>query len=353
MAKRTGNFVTLADACKRYGCDAMRFALANAGDGMDDPNFTVENVDTAILQIYTLMEWIEEMIKNKHLMKHAPPTDFAERLFVAEMNQLIKRTDYHYSRLEFRLGVMTGFFELQKVRDEYKKRVKTIEQLNWHLIEQFIRNILILMAPIISHTSEFLWSHVLEEQDTIFNTRFPEYPDADEGILAANQYVNKLISDSRDTLTGRKKKNFPPPAEMRIYYFTRIPAWTASAVSLMQDYLVEHGSLDDQGKVKLCPFILQKDPELKKQNKKVMSFVATIRSEFQRVGKAALDLVLPYSEAEVLFENLEYIASQLNVPVVIIRDGDTDDDSAIAPETRDKLQSGGPTKPLVFFTDSK
>jgi leucyl-tRNA synthetase len=115
MAKRTGNFVTLADACKRYGCDAMRFALACAGDGMDDPNFTVENVDTAILQIFTLTEWVKEMLENKEKMRHTPPADFSERLFAAEMSLYTRKTEQRYERMEFREAVTSGFFDMQKV----------------------------------------------------------------------------------------------------------------------------------------------------------------------------------------------------------------------------------------------
>lgn len=115
MAKRTGNFVTLADACKRYGTDAMRFALAVAGDGMDDPNFTVENVDSAILNIYTLVEWIQEMIANKDKMRQDEPTDFSDKLFYAEMVTSIKNADYHYERMEFREAMQHSFFNMQKV----------------------------------------------------------------------------------------------------------------------------------------------------------------------------------------------------------------------------------------------
>lgn len=97
----------------------MRFALATAGDGMDDPNFTVENVDTAILQVFTLSEWVQEMIANKDKMKHTPPTSFSERLFAAEMSLYTKKCDHHFSRLDFRDAVTVGFFDMQKVLAYY------------------------------------------------------------------------------------------------------------------------------------------------------------------------------------------------------------------------------------------
>ena len=39
MSKSTGNFMTLSDCIKKFGSDASRIALADAGDSLDDANF--------------------------------------------------------------------------------------------------------------------------------------------------------------------------------------------------------------------------------------------------------------------------------------------------------------------------
>jgi leucyl-tRNA synthetase len=61
MSKSTGNFMTLADACDTYSADAMRVALANAGDGLDDANFEDQVANAAILKLTNLVEFAEEM----------------------------------------------------------------------------------------------------------------------------------------------------------------------------------------------------------------------------------------------------------------------------------------------------
>ena len=43
-----GNFKTLQQAIQEYSADAMRIALADAGDTMDDANFD-EKVDNAVV----------------------------------------------------------------------------------------------------------------------------------------------------------------------------------------------------------------------------------------------------------------------------------------------------------------
>ncbi len=46
-----GNFKTLAQAVQEYTADAMRLALADAGDGMEDANFVHDTADKGILRL--------------------------------------------------------------------------------------------------------------------------------------------------------------------------------------------------------------------------------------------------------------------------------------------------------------
>lgn len=46
-----GNFKTLAQAVEEYTADAMRLALADSGDGMEDANFVVDTADKGILRL--------------------------------------------------------------------------------------------------------------------------------------------------------------------------------------------------------------------------------------------------------------------------------------------------------------
>jgi leucyl-tRNA synthetase len=89
MAKRTGNFITLSDAVKRYSSDGMRFALAESGDSIEDPNFTTENADNAILRIHTFVEWCIEMVNERPNMKTGPAVSFAERVFDTPLHESV------------------------------------------------------------------------------------------------------------------------------------------------------------------------------------------------------------------------------------------------------------------------
>ena len=61
MSKSTGNFKTLKTAIEEYSADAMRFALADAGDGIEDANFVHDTANAAILRFTKELEWIESI----------------------------------------------------------------------------------------------------------------------------------------------------------------------------------------------------------------------------------------------------------------------------------------------------
>ncbi len=51
LVLHAGNFKTLAQAVQEYTADAMRLALADAGDGMEDANFVHDTADKGILRL--------------------------------------------------------------------------------------------------------------------------------------------------------------------------------------------------------------------------------------------------------------------------------------------------------------
>lgn len=62
MAKQKGNFLTLEEAIGRWGADATRLALADAGDGLEDANFERDSADNAILRLTCEEEYARETL---------------------------------------------------------------------------------------------------------------------------------------------------------------------------------------------------------------------------------------------------------------------------------------------------
>lgn len=63
MSKSTGNFLTVKDCIGKFGVDATRITLADAGDGLDDANFETDVANAVILKLYTLEKWLQDNIK--------------------------------------------------------------------------------------------------------------------------------------------------------------------------------------------------------------------------------------------------------------------------------------------------
>jgi leucyl-tRNA synthetase len=59
MSKSKGNSLTLRQAVEKFGADATRLAMADAGDGIEDANFEEKNANANILRIHTLLMWCE------------------------------------------------------------------------------------------------------------------------------------------------------------------------------------------------------------------------------------------------------------------------------------------------------
>jgi leucyl-tRNA synthetase len=59
MSKSTGNSLTLRESVEKFGADATRIALADAGDGIEDANFEEKSANANILRVHTLLGWCE------------------------------------------------------------------------------------------------------------------------------------------------------------------------------------------------------------------------------------------------------------------------------------------------------
>jgi leucyl-tRNA synthetase len=59
MSKSTGNSLTMFESVAKFGADATRLSLADAGDGIEDANFEEKAANANILRVHTLLGWCE------------------------------------------------------------------------------------------------------------------------------------------------------------------------------------------------------------------------------------------------------------------------------------------------------
>ena len=59
MSKSKGNTLTMREGIEKFGADATRLNLADAGDGIEDANFDEKTANANILRLHTLIGWCD------------------------------------------------------------------------------------------------------------------------------------------------------------------------------------------------------------------------------------------------------------------------------------------------------
>ncbi len=146
-----------------YGSDASRMALADAGDNLDDANFTHENANSAILKLSTLEAFIRETTKNMNNYRKDSPNEninFYDRVFEAELDEIYLKSLEAYESMRFRDVLKICFFELVGIKDDYKLNYGS-QGPRKDLITKYIHYQLLLLYPIAPHFCEILYKDCL------------------------------------------------------------------------------------------------------------------------------------------------------------------------------------------------
>ncbi|KAF8201405.1 hypothetical protein BJ912DRAFT_500295 [Pholiota molesta] len=323
MSKSTGNSLTLREAIEKFGADATRLSLADAGDGLEDANFEEKTANANILRIHTLLAWCEEMVKDQANLRHGPRT-YHDQVFEQEINDLINITQSHYDKMNYKDAVKFGFYDFQSARDWYRE-VTVDDGMHVDLVLYWIRNAALLITPVAPHFAENIWSDILKEPKSVQLALWPTpSTPVDRTIIEAGQYMRGTIKTIRDAevsllkainkAKGKKNANeaaFDPkkPKGVRVYVATQFPEWQDTCVQVIQDAYSKETDKVDDAKVKdlLTEKGLIKD-------KRAMPFIQLFKRRMAQYGaETAFRRALPFSESAVLREILPYLKKTLNL----------------------------------------
>ncbi|WVQ77118.1 leucine-tRNA ligase [Cryptococcus sp. DSM 104548] len=362
MSKSTGNFLTMAEATKKYGADAMRLTLADAGDDISDANFEETVANAAILRLHTCSTWAEEMKSTKDQLRTGEFNDF-DRGFQAEMDALITEAYSAFEQMEFKHALKSGLYDFENARNWYRMVSDPANGgsgMHKDLVFTWLRNHALLITPFTPHYSEFLWKNVLDEQSSIQNALYPKPSGpVNPSVLEQTDYLRGVV----DTIRGaeaqaakRKGKKAAATAaydptktkDVRIFVAKEFPQWQETAVEIMRTEAWDGEKIDDtklrQGLDKAG---LMKD-------KKVMPFCQTFKRKLIATGPSAFNRTLPFDELHTLKMLAPLIKSSLrfeNVEVVSVDDAKAVIEKEGEKEgwAKDKVESSEPGVPGVQF----
>jgi len=325
MSKSTGNFMTCTDAVDEFSADAMRLALADAGDGLDDANFSTKTANAAILRLYTQVKWIEEVLAAKD-MRSGPASTFMDRVFENQINRAIIDTDTHYAQTNYREALRTGFFELQSARDTYRVDVGT-EGMNRDLLLRFIEVQTLLLAPICPHVCEHVWK-LLGKPGSVRRAAWPQAGPVDALLLKQDTYLHVAAHDFRLKkdiyLKGKRgRKGEPiqavaPPTKAVISVAKDWPEWMHKILDVLRGIVATQPFPDQRNVAKLLG-----QANVGAKPDKFMPFVTEMREKFATVGAAALVLTMPFDEHALVSANVDFMRRALEIDSVEVQYSDT------------------------------
>lgn len=284
MSKSKGNFMSLEDLVTKYGADAARIALADAGDGISDANFEEDVADNSILRLYTLREWCEDVMKQRSGLRTGELNSFQDALFDNEMNTIVAEACKHYEETNYKLALKSAFYDLTGARDFYREACSSAGiEMHRDVVTKYIELQALVMAVIAPHWSEYIWLEVLGKKETIHRALFPKVPAPDVALTAAREYVRTTASNVNSAEGQQLKKKakgkelaFDPkkPKKLTIFMTTKFPAWQEKYIDLMREEWGDGSKpLDDKA-------IMTKIGKMGEM-KKAMPFVQALKKRLQ------------------------------------------------------------------------
>lgn len=359
MSKSTGNFRTLIQLVEKFGADATRIAFADSGDSVEDANFDETNANAAILRLYNLKEWFEEMIKSKNLREGE--YNFFDKAFDNEMNTLVNEAYKHYDATYYKAALKSGLFDYQYARDFYRD-VTTSTGVGMHkeLIMKFIETQAIIISPFTPHFSDFVYRELLGK-DSIHKAKWPKVDDISLELNAALAYVRDLqrnIRESEGQALKKKKGNKPndlnkdTPSKLVVFVSKSFPEWQQKYVDVTKK-LYEEGKLNDNSEMK-------KHID-GKEMKKAMPFISELKKQISIEGaEKVFNRELIFDELNVVKQSLDVLkkapasCNVTEVEIVVFESGESTGESLEGekveiPQKVKSIENAVPGQPAVLI----
>uniref|UniRef100_A0A6A7G3Q8 leucine--tRNA ligase n=2 Tax=Hirondellea gigas TaxID=1518452 RepID=A0A6A7G3Q8_9CRUS len=359
MSKSTGNFMTLIESIEQFSADATRLALADAGDGMEDANFSAETCNAAVLRLTKEKLWIEANYNSSDVGRSGPIEKFVDKVFENDINRAIHQSNEAFAKMQFRVALNQGFYSLSTARNHY---VTGCADMGPHkdLLVRFSEVLLLILSPFCPHWCEHMWEQIGKE-GLIVNALWPKSDPEDRILTRKAMYIqensHRLRVAKRRCQNPKKKKGKKQKQPMKVpnavylYVSEEYPDLQKEVLSILTevfgssaaDLSVEEMKEKESEAVR----IYKSRPHLqsKKTLTDVMMFSSYILNEFKTQGSDAFALRMPFDERILIRENLDLITWELALDdVQIFSTADKD-----VPGPPDKLEKAFPGKFEIFF----
>jgi leucyl-tRNA synthetase len=343
MSKSKGNFLMMLETINKYSADATRFACADAGDTLDDANFSRDTANAAIVSLCNESNWIKEILleTDKSTLRSGDDMNFMDKVLDNETNRLIKATEDCFEAMQFREGLQKGWFEMMIAKNQYKSWCQDSGiAMHEGLVRKWAESLLILICPICPHWSETMWKD-LGKEGLAVKAPWPVAAEEDKLLTRQAKFLRDSLKSFRNA-AGKAKKGWKSAT---ILVAEDYPEWKVNALLWMQSqYDKSTGSFPATFMKDLKEWSAANVSD-KKQIKLTMQFVSFQKREVEEVGETGMDVKCPFDQLAILSESIAYIKSQLSLEEVGI--GKVDDPELAVPDRTS--QNVSPGKPVLWI----
>jgi leucyl-tRNA synthetase len=151
MSKSKGNFLMMDETVEMYTADATRFACADAGDSLEDANFSRVVADNAIVSLVNEETWITDTLAAKDLRTDGE-MNFMDKVLLNETSRLVAEAGNNYAAMQFREGLKMGWFEMLLARNDYRSWCADSGiPMHATVVRTWVESIIIAICPICPH----------------------------------------------------------------------------------------------------------------------------------------------------------------------------------------------------------
>ena len=334
MSKSTGNFLTLKDAVDKFGADATRVAMADAGDGSADANFDEGVANSNILRLFTLKGWCEETLKESDL-RTGPADTLFDKMFENEMYANVHEAYQNYQNTDYKLALKSALYDFVICRDFYREATRT-SGISMHkdLVTKYVELQALVLAPVAPHWSEYMWQEVLGKGSSIQIALWPKVPQRDPSLAAAREYVratSTAVTSSEAAQLKKKSKGkasrYDPkaPKKLTIYVAKAFPSWQRDCIELLREQL-KGIKIGDGADAKVDDKKLMESVRKLGDSKKAMPFVQNLQRRIRsgEEEEAVFNKKLAFNENEVVKEMVKGLQKQTgckSVEVISVDEG--------------------------------
>jgi len=199
MSKSEGIFMTLSDAIKKFGSNATRFMLAEAGSGIEDANFDEKGAQSAFNRLETEKYWIYEVID---MMIKNPSTvqSFWDDVFENSVKELVNHITKCYENMDYHEIIANGINMLLLARNDYRVQYESnIVSFNPKTMKFFLDNLLITLYPICPTYVENIWNY-MEDSGIKTMKNWPEQYNINRKLSFHHNVIQNILGECRSKI---------------------------------------------------------------------------------------------------------------------------------------------------------